>query len=184
MNKRHSHNSNLHLHFDPIWNSYPVLTQKGPLIIEYLQRIDETLLRAVHDHRRTLLIRVDLRFPQYGDFGEGGFMTRFLESLRAQIEADQARKERNGIRVHPCRIRYVWAREQALSINPHFHVGILLNKDAYHCLGGFNADEGNMAARITRALASALGISVQEAIGLAHFPYGGIHVLDANCVFR
>lgn len=182
MNKRHPHNSNLRLHHERMWQGQPVLTEKGPVIIDYLQRIDKTLWRATNDHPRTLLIRVDLRFPSHGEFSESGLITRFLASLKAQIEADLERKARSGKRVHPCHLRYVWAREQASSSHPHFHVGLLLNKDTYHCLGDFTADNGNMAVRITKALASALGISAAEARGLANFPYGGVHVLDANAV--
>lgn len=180
MHKRHPHNSNLHLHHERTWNGHRVLTQQGPVIVEYLQRIDETLRRATNDHPRTVLIRMDLRFPQKGNFREEGFITRFVASLKAQIEAHQERRARSGMRVHPCHVRFVWAREQASSIHPHFHMGLLLNRDVYLCPGAYNATEGNMAARITKALASALGISVEEAIGLVHFPNRGVHMLDAN----
>lgn len=107
-------------------------------------------------------------------------MSRFLASLKAQIEADLNRKARRGGRVHSCRLRFVWAREQDSSPNPHFHIVIFINRDTYHCLGDFRADDGNMAARIKKAIASALSIPVEYAAGLAHFPDGGVHVLDAN----
>lgn len=180
MNKRHPFNPNLRLHHDRYWCGSPVLVQKGPLIVEYLQCIDDIMWTAVNDHPRTLMIRVDPRLPLIGEFQVQQFMSRFLASLKAQIEADLKRKARNGTRVHPCRLRFVWAREQGSSPNPHFHVVIFVNRDTYHCLGDFRADDGNMAARIKKAIASALSIPVEYAAGLANFPDGGVHVLDAN----
>jgi hypothetical protein len=180
VNKRHPFNPNLHLHYDRYWCGSPVLTQKGPLVVEYLRRIDDVFWAATNDHPRSLMIRVDPRLPQVGEFQAERFMPRFLASLNAQIEADLKRKARKGGRVHPCRLRYVWAREQNTSLNPHFHSLIFLNRDAYHCLGDFRADDGNMAARIKKAMASALNIPVEYAAGLAHFPDGGVHVLDTN----
>lgn len=180
MSKRHPFNPNLRLHFDRHWCGIPVLTQKGPLVVEYLEAIDDVMWAATNDHPRTLMIRVDARLPQAGDFQLERFMSRFIASLKAQIEADLRRKARRGGRVHPCRLRVVWAREQDTSHNPHFHCVIFVNRDTYHCLGDFRADDGNMAARIRKAIASALGIPVEFAAGLAHFPVGGVHVLDAN----
>lgn len=180
MQKRHPFNPNLRLHHDRLWSGLPVLSQKGPLIVEYLQSIDETMWAATHDHPRTLMIRFDPRLPAIGEFLSDRFMSRFLASLKAQIEADLKRKARRGGRVHPCHLRYVWAREQDSSPRPHFHCVLFINRDAYHCLGDFRADDGNMAARIKKAIASALGIPVEYAAGLVHFPDGGVHVLDVN----
>ena len=180
MKKRHPFNSNLHLWYDPVWNSYPVMVYQGPLIVEYLQRINDTLWRATTDHPRTWIIRVDLRFPTVGEFQDEHFMSRFLASLKAQIKADQEHKARQGSRVHPCHLRAVWAREQELSSHPHFHIALMLNKDAYYRLGNFWSQEGNMAARITKAVASALGLHFDEAKGLAHFSDKGSWILDVN----
>lgn len=180
MKKRHPFNPNLHLHHRSLWNRIPVQVTKGPLVDEYLRRIDATFWAATNEHPRTLVIRVDLRLPQIGEYQSENFMSRFLASLKAQIKADLERKARKGGRVHPCQLRFVWAREQNSSPNPHFHLALFVNRDAYHCLGDFRADDGNMAARIKKATASALGIPVENAVGLAEFPDDGVYVLDAN----
>ncbi len=183
MRMRHPGNSNLHLHYDPVWNGYPVLAQRGPLVNEYLHGINETLWRATNEYPRVSLFLVDIRLPSRGVFREDSFMTRFLASLKAQIEADIFHKHRMGKRTYPCRMRFVWAREISPSSDrSHFHVGLLLNKDTYHVLGDFDATGGNMAARITRAVSSALAISFESARGLAHFPDESVRYLDANAL--
>ena len=84
---------------------YPVLTSIGPLSPYYLDRVLTVLNRALADHPRTLAIRFDLRLPDgYGDVGSD-LMTKFVESLKAQIKADLHRRTAQGKRVHLCNMR-------------------------------------------------------------------------------
>jgi hypothetical protein len=54
-------------------------------------------------------------------------ITKFFKSLNAKIVNDKTHKEREGKRVHPCTLRYVWARERATANTDHYHVAIFLN---------------------------------------------------------
>lgn len=161
------------------FNDSPVQTQCGALNVSYLQQIDSTLQLAIKCHPRTLAVRVDLRFPISAQRTDDAVISRFCSSLKAQIQADLKAKARNGRRVHPCRLRYVWVREQDSAPLHHYHVLLLLNADTYHCLGSFKANTGNLASRIRSAWASALGIGVAEIGGSVHFPDNPIYRIDA-----
>jgi len=160
---------------------YPVLTSIGPLSPYYLDRVLTVLNRALADHPRTLAIRFDLRLPDgYGDVGSD-LMTKFVESLKAQIKADLHRRTAQGKRVHLCNMRYAWVRERCDSDSPHFHVAILLNHDSYHTLGVYVDDQArNMASRIRKAWASALRRLPEEILGLVHFPANPTYSVNAN----
>jgi len=71
-------------------------------------------------------------------------------------------------------------KERNIALKDHYHVLLLLNRDTYHCLGDFAAEEGNMAARIKKAWASALGCDQTDIGGLVHFPKNPVYCVDAN----
>lgn len=134
--------------------------------------------RAVLEHHRTYAIRCDLTVPMWMGELDTALISRFFASLNAQIQADLKRKVREGKRSYPCTLRYSWAKEQHLSQHWHYHIVIYLNKDAYHCLGDIGAANGNMAARIKRAWASALGVDLESVNGCVNF--SGDFYLDVN----
>lgn len=181
MNIRHSKNTNLTLIQNPIWNGLPVQSRQGFLIEEYLIRIHQVLDHALAEHRRTCVFRVDLKFPVQGYEPDSGAITRFIDSLKAQIHSDTHRKKRDMSRVYPCTLRYIWVREQDTSSHWHYHVAIFLNNDRFNSWGRFRSPEQytdhggfadgkpNMADRMRKAWASALGIRLEESIGLVHF---------------
>jgi hypothetical protein len=196
MNKRHPFNPNLFLHEGDHWNGLPVQTHCGPLIVNYLERINETVGKALCEHPRTAVMRFDLRVPMGWPEMDTEVISRFTASLKAQLLADSHRKEREGKRVHPCTVRYVWARERVSSEHSHYHVAIFLNRDAYFTLGRFRAnrlwgdddtflgeEEGavvNMADRINHAWASALGCNSGPVPGLVHFPENPVYSIIAS----
>lgn len=160
---------------------YPVLRGIGPLSPYYLDRILTVINRALADQPRTLAIRFDLHLPYgYGDVGSD-LMTKFVESLKAQIKADLYRRAAQGKRVHDCNLRHIWVRERCDSDSPHFHVVVFLNHDTYHTLGAY-ADEQrrNMASRIRKAWASALRRLPKAILGLVHFPTNPTYSLNVN----
>ncbi len=163
------------------YSSYPVLTNIGPLNPFYLERLLSVIDRALIDHPRTLAIRCDLRLPEgYGDVGSD-LMTKFFESLKAQIRADLLRRAAEGKRVHECNVRYAWVRERCNSDSPHFHIVIFLNHDTYYTLGKYADEQGrNMATRIWKAWSSALRRLPEESNGLVHFPNNPTYRLNVN----
>lgn len=195
--KRHPYNSNLHLFQGDTWRHRPVYSSGTQGLVEdYLLKIDQVITRALEEHPRTFAIRVDLRYP--GFFDESAIkhddITRFIKSLKSQLEADARRKESEGKRVHPCTLRYVWAKEQCSSEHPHFHVILLLNRDRYNGLGdftspshqdglrgqAFNEPALNLSGRIIRAWASALDLDDRDAQALVHFCQDGCYRVNHN----
>lgn len=197
MARRHSENTNLVLHYENMWNGLPVQTHRGPLVVNYLESILATIQNATREYPRTAMMRLDLRMPAERPEADSAVISRFFRSLKAQVRADQQRKKRNGARVYPCRIRFIWAKEQDKSDHPHYHAAILVNRDAYFTLGKFQASDkdvdddtpfmppetryaANMSERFTYAWASALGISPEQARGLVGFSRNSVYDMYAN----
>jgi len=150
------------------------MADKGPLINEYLEKLWQTTQRAMAEYSRVFAARIDLKFPYgYGlpdAFVHNVAIQRFVESLKAQIEADRRRAVRDNGRAHDTRLRYFWVREVGDRGVPHYHFALLLNKDAYHTLGKLVTDRVNMFKRLENAWASALQLSQAEVRGLVHVP--------------
>ncbi|WP_157908224.1 YagK/YfjJ domain-containing protein, partial [Escherichia coli] len=76
--------------------------------------------------------------------------SRFINALKARIDAYQKRKYREGKRVHSSTLHYAWAREFGeLKGKKHYHLLLLVNRDTW---------------------CSALGVDAGRYDTLAHFP--------------
>jgi hypothetical protein len=170
--KRHPSNSNLHLHYEDTFRGLHVMTSYAPFITEYLERLHETTQLALSDHRRVFAFRFDLRFPDDYLPPESGnaVISRFVDSLTARIQSARERSRRLNGAAHQTRVRWCWVREIGLEGRPHYHFVLLLNRDAYHTVGRFYSERENLYSRIQSAWASALGIALDDADGLAHIP--------------
>ncbi|MDA0383554.1 YagK/YfjJ domain-containing protein [Vibrio owensii] len=111
---------------------------------DYLHSIYQLMDRAMLEHPRTTILRFDLHLPPFQTYQDEHFhdydpkvITRFFESFKAQVRAEKVKKKKMGIRAHPCTIRYVWAKERDTSNQPHYHVALILNKDAYFGFGDY-----------------------------------------------
>ena len=74
----------------------------------------------------------------------------------------------------------MWVKEKGTAIQSHYHLLLLFNHDCYHCLGDFGAGEGNLAAKVKRAWARAIGYDVIDIGGLVHFPKNGSYRVITN----
>lgn len=156
-------------------------TNHGPLNQKHLFAIDRTISKAMEEYTRVMALRVDLRLPADPHIPlnlDDGLVSRFIESLQAQIDADLIRKAKEGKRVHPCRLRYVSKREfNDGETRRHYHFFLLFNNDAYTFLGKFVDDAGNLASKIAKAWCSALGLEYPTYKALTHFPEKPIYRL-------
>ncbi|AJC64958.1 inovirus Gp2 family protein [Dickeya zeae] len=160
----------------------------GPLCRHYVDRIEETLHKALRAHPRTLVLRIDLHIPDRDDISgmaiRNNVISRFMASLASQLEAQWYRKMQSGIRVHRTDLRYIWCREfDWFGNKPHYHVALLLNKDAYQSPGNYLSDDTNLATMIIAAWNRALGMRVANtplARSLVHFPENPCYWLDVN----
>ncbi len=172
--RRHPQNHNLHIHHDHTYQGLPVMHEKGPFIREHLQRLYDTMQRALDEHPRTFAFRVELKFPSSGMLPSYAFrnevISRFFESFKAKIEHSRGMAKRRNRYAHPCTVRYIWVREIASSDRPHYHLVIFLNKDAYSVLGYFQSEGRNVFNRLEEAWASALRLPREAVAGLVHVP--------------
>lgn len=160
---------------------------------EHLNRMTQTVYRALAQYPRTLAIRVDLRLPggdneYHTDIdspccfvkADEGMISRFFRSLDAKINADLNKKRKQGRRVHSHTLRYCWVREYGQFGKPHYHVVILLNRNNYAHLGSYDALQGNLASKIQQAWASAINVDLPTHTGLVHFPPPAVYPLDRH----
>jgi len=183
--KRHPDNHNLPLHHEPTFLNLPVQVTKGPLVEPYLSRAYLTIQRALDEHPRTLAVRCDLHFPKWIVPGDADFsnnvISNFFVHLKDIIKHDRNRAAKRNGTAHGSSVRYVWAREVgplAKDGRPHFHVLLLLNRDAYNTLGIFNSNQENLFKRIETAWCRALQINQAVADGLVEIPEKATYFLD------
>lgn len=134
------------------------------------QRIADTFNCALSAYPRVLALRVDLRLPDTPAATDAAVISRFTDSLKARIETVQQRKRREGKRVWPTTLRFVWAREFGeIKGKKHYHVVLLLNRDTW-CGPGDYKDPDSLAGMIKQAWCSALQVDAQAHSVLARFP--------------
>lgn len=171
---RHPQNSNLHLHFGDTYEGLPVMKEKGPFIREHLERLKHTIDLALEQYPRLLAFRVDLRYPGGIDLPPEAYLndsiSRFFDSFKFKIEYNRDCAQDRNKYAHGCKVRYVWAREIGFGGHPHYHLLILLNRDAYYTLGRLQSANRNMISRLQEAWASALRLPIDQVEGLVHIP--------------
>ena len=166
-------------------NNYGTLNQN------YVTRIQDTITKALNEYPRVMVLRIDLRLPdiETGSYKtDSGLVTRFVVSLKAQIEADLLKKRNAGKRVHTCRVRHIWAREFNECGKKHYHVALLFNREAYAYPGSYTGTGGeythNLAMMIMEAWIRALGLNTvvnhQQYYPLVEFPANGYYHLSKN----
>lgn len=158
-----------------------------PLSKQYLDAILRTMHAALDEHPRTLMVRFDLHLPllNFDDsprFYDSTVISKFFKSLNAKIQHDRAVKLREGKRVHPCTLRYVWVKECREAATDHYHVAIFLNNDAYCHLGSYSNGGNNLRARIVEAWASAIGVDEFVAEDKVHCPSKPLYYINRNSV--
>ncbi|MGM3185255.1 inovirus Gp2 family protein [Dickeya oryzae] len=168
-------------------------SEYGSHVKSYKERIIDVINKAVKEHNRTLAVRVDLHDPAILDNGDtisciantdSGAISRFTNSLKAKLIANEQRKYREGKRVHPNTLRYAWVREFTQNGKRHYHVFLFLNKDAYYHLGDFNLDEDTLRTMITSAWCSALNLTPEEGQHLVQYPLNGKYTLNRDDILN
>lgn len=170
---RHPDNTNLHLHYGDTFEGFPIQSEVGPFIREYLSDLQRTIDLALAEYPRVLAYRVDLRLPQGVELPDFAYtnqvISRFFESFTKKIQYHQERVAERGYS-RGCKVRYVWSREIGQGGRQHYHLLILLNRDAYYRLGRIGSERINMFRRIEESWASELGLSADQVRGLVHRP--------------
>lgn len=179
MNKRLAANRNLHLHYEPTYKGFACNQSRGPLIVECLEANLSVMNRALNDHPRTLVVRIDLLFPRfYQCDADNSVIARFIGKLRYCIDVDCRQRRANGARVHDTRLRSIWCREETDESNGHYHMLLFVNRDTYFQLGNFKSFDKGLAGMINTAWASALKLDHWNAIGTVNFPENPLYHLQ------
>lgn len=181
---RHSSNANLILHNDSTFQGWPIQADKGPFIQQYLNRLQETIQCALTQYPRVFAFRFDLRFPIGIQLPDSAYtnqvIERFIESFKSKIAHNRSQARQLNPYAHDSKVRYVWAREQGQHGKPHYHLAILLNRDAFTALGKFETGRDNMFNRLEGAWASALGLPVEAVKGLVEIPQNPSYFLNVG----
>lgn len=177
---RHPEDPNLRLLHGHRYNGYPLVNIRSPFVINYLDRIDETINKALSDHPHVIAARVDLHFPQ--DYVEPSFIrhspfSRFIDSLRAKIDSRERRIQRSGKRVHPASVHYLWTKEQNTSPLPHYHAILFFNKQTFRGLNVSDPKGDHLYGLISQAWASALRLDLTDTSGLVYVPKNPVYHL-------
>jgi len=134
------------------------------------QRIADTFNCALNAYARVLALRVDLRLPDTAAATDSAVISRFTDSLKARMDAYFQSKRREGKRIWPTTLRFVWVREFGeIRGKKHYHVVLLLNRDTW-CGPGDYKDPNSLAGMVKQAWCSALKVDAQEHAVLARFP--------------
>ncbi|WP_442199846.1 inovirus Gp2 family protein [Shewanella xiamenensis] len=136
----------------------------------------------MQNYSKVFAVRVDLRFPDMFESSDTAVITRFFESLKAQLKADYQAKLRNTTdgQVHASELFYIWVKEISGRDKCHYHVCLFFNGHAYKSLGKFELGRANMYNRIHKAWASALRLDISHVQGLIHFPENAQYLLCRN----
>jgi hypothetical protein len=166
-------NNSLTVYSEGVFQGY-IVNQKYTLAEEYLLRLGKVMDRALDDWSRVMLFHATLKFPGcYKDIdtpdNQEGCISRFIESFKAKLKADYAKKVKNSKTAYHPKVHYAWARERDSSLNDHFHVFIFLNGDAYRQLGILYSDRPNTASRVVDSWRSAIKLERFDVRGLVHF---------------
>lgn len=157
---RHPLNDKLRFFHAETYCGYSVMQHsKGPLVENWLEQSLLTLQSSAQHYRETFIFRADLHFPvgmpRLPMHDDNQVLTKFWRLFRYELQTANTK--------YPTQLRYLWAREQANSDKPHYHLMILLNKDAFDSLGMFSPDEygsysrRNLYHRMMRSWLKAIG---------------------------
>lgn len=159
---------------------YPLYQDGKDLNRNHLTTLDNTIQDMLDDHTRVFALRVDLHIPDNDYIDRHRLISRFIGSLKAQLKASERQRSKQGTRIYPNTLRYVWAKEYGTKNElEHYHLLLLFNKDAYNRRGHYST-EGSLADKINRAWVSALGESVGYDQGLVHLAKNGSYYIDGN----
>lgn len=129
---------------------------------------------AAITYPRVFTFLVDLRLPVGLQLADSAYTNqvigRFIDSFKAKIAHNLSQARQLNPYAHDRKVRYVWARGQGQHGKPHYHLAILLNRDAFTALGKFETGRDNMFNRLEQAWVSALGLSVEAVRGLVELP--------------
>jgi hypothetical protein len=157
-----------------------------------LNRIEQTIDKALDEYPRVLAVRVELHMPVCrplcdmlieDDYArtDAAAISRFNASLNAKIKHYELKQKKAGKRVRETLSRIVWAREFCPTNNKkHYHVLLLLNRDAFNSLGSFEGNGGTLLRLIREAWMSAVNLIYPKNRELVKIPDNPCYYINAK----
>ncbi|WP_407069957.1 inovirus Gp2 family protein [Marinobacter sp.] len=165
--------SNLPLTKEGRFNKMELIPGHGFFITKYLQRIDETISDFLLTHPHSIAVRIDLRLPKHYNWESPTgrpLFSKFIDSLKARIQAYGYSLTRQGKRFHPTNVGFIWCREFNTNNHPHYHCILLFNKQTFRGLGQLGMDSTGLYGMISKAWCSSLSCTQVEGDGLIYVP--------------
>lgn len=163
------------------FHGFEIQTHRGKLNEVHLSKMLDILQTCQREYLETFCIRTDLHLPDGYIPLDNHVIERFIASLRAKLNHSESMREKKGIRVHTNKVRFIWCREISQTGRHHYHVLLMLNKQAYAHLGLFDRNCNNLYNRICDAWSSAIALSTSATAGLVHFPDNSTMFLRRDC---
>ncbi|MFL0797114.1 MAG: inovirus Gp2 family protein [Cellvibrionaceae bacterium] len=161
----------------------PVVNNRGPLCVEYLDKVKTTFDRALEEHPNTTVVMALLRFPREMSDDDiqllgSDVISRFWASLKAQMGP-------YIFKLEDCyewsNLRYAWCMEgEKQSWRVHYHVALLVNYDVFKSLGNYGSNQGCLAGLVNEAWARALKRPYEEVSGAVSFPSRPVHYIKTD----
>lgn len=177
MNTRLPLNPNETRYTQSSYRGLPVIDYRGPLVERYLANTYQTIESALAQYPRIFATRFDLTFPMDMQNCPSNTISRFIEYFKESVRSYLRAR---GEPASKCNPRFIWAKERNISMNCHYHVLFILNKDVFHRSGRLISENVNTISRIESAWAKALGIPIEKSSGLVEFPKNGDYRVDRN----
>lgn len=93
MKTKNQKNRNLTITKKDTFNGLSIYKHENGLVINYLDKIYNTIDKAITEYPRTMVVRVDLRMSKSLLFDNSSVIKNFIASLDSQIQADLNRKK-------------------------------------------------------------------------------------------
>lgn len=135
----HAKLTSLKVTYARYYNGYRVLTEKGPLLVDALEKMIQTSVTTFLQWDRVFATRVDLYFP--ADWTEPerldqDYFSKFIRSLNEQLDHFNGKLRRSGNQ-RDLSVRYFRSIEVGVERGLHIHCLLLLNGHQHRGLGDF-----------------------------------------------
>ena len=167
MNTRLELNPNEKRYLNASYKTLPVIDYRGPLVEGYLEKTYRTIESALADYPRVFATRFDLMLPSGSEGWPSSVISRFIDNFKYELTSSL---KQQGIAREKCVPRFVWAKERDTSHNNHYHILLILNKDAFFTSGRIGSENTNLVSRIQHSWSKALGLEFSAGYPLVHFP--------------
>ena len=138
------------------------------------KKLYQVMTQSLKQHPRTLIYIYTLKLnKQTGDIdtpSEFEFIdiSKVIASIKAKMEYHFKKKAEAKERVRSNRLRYFWCLEESEDSQPHYHLIIFLNADAFYKTESKNLHKTLADNSVVEAWGSHLGIDNIKVKGLVH----------------